>query len=118
MQEITFDDNTSTAYRSGGGGMLNVESNPDLTAMLFNNNSSFCGGGGLMNILSSPSLQEVMFTNNTASTGAGMSNGESAPTLLHVTFAHNLAVDRGGYYGCGTPMGGGMINDIGIKKKN
>jgi uncharacterized delta-60 repeat protein/CSLREA domain-containing protein len=111
MQDITFEDNIATAHGSGGGGMLNVESNPDLTDVLFNSNSSFCGGGGLMNIRSDPSLLEVMFTNNTASTGAGMSNGESSPALLHVTFADNSAVDRGGYYGCGTPIGGGMNND-------
>ncbi len=59
-------------------------------------------GGGMLNSFSSPTLQNLTFKGNTAAAhGGGMFNSQSNPTLTNVSFSGNTA----------SQSGGGMYND-------
>ena len=66
-------------------------------------------GGGMYNTGSSPTLTNVTFTDNSATVGGGMHNTSgSNPTLTNVTFGGNSASSTGGgMYNFGCPGGCG-----------
>jgi hypothetical protein len=65
------------------------------------NASNLSSGGGMYNYNSSPTLNNVIFGGNSAAfTGGAMSNVSSNPVLTNVTFRNNLA-----------PLGGGIVNN-------
>jgi hypothetical protein len=53
-------------------------------------------GGGMHNRTSSPTLKNMTFSNNRSSKGGGMSNNNSSPIVTKVTFSNNIAVSGGG----------------------
>ncbi len=55
-------------------------------------------GAGMWNVNSSPTLINVIFSGNSATYGGGMYNQSSSPTLINVTFSGNEAQDGGGMY--------------------
>ena len=56
-------------------------------------------GGGMYNYVSSPTLTHCTFTGNTANYGGGMRNtNNSDPTLTNCTFENNTATSGGGMY--------------------
>jgi hypothetical protein len=57
-------------------------------------------GGGMYNNYSSPTLTNCSFTENTANEGGGMYNTHSSPTLTNCSFSENA----------GYSIGGGMYN--------
>ena len=110
LMYVTFSGNSA----SKGAGMSNKASSPTLLGGTFLDNSAYIEGGGMYNALgSAPSLTGVLFSGNrvygyTSSSGGGMFNSNSNPTLTDVTFANNLArMDTSQNY-CN---GGGMFND-------
>jgi hypothetical protein len=87
-----------------GGGMLNSDSSPTLTELIFDNNWAKTGGG-MHNTTSNPTLTNVRFSNNKASyVGGGMYNYASNLSLLNVTFYTNSVTPAD------TSHGGGMYN--------
>lgn len=58
-------------------------------------------GGGMFNRLSNPTVMHCVFSGNTAVDGGGMFSHSSSPTVTHCTFSGNTA----------TGDGGGMYND-------
>jgi hypothetical protein len=59
-------------------------------------------GGGMYNLNSSPTLSNLNFIGNKARYGAGMYNNQSSPELTNVTFSGNVLSDGG--------LGAGMYN--------
>ena len=97
LSAVTFSGNFGDY--GGGGGMFNSGGSPELTEVVFSNNSSSYAGGGMYNDYSSPSLTDVTFSENAGSDyGGGMYNIYSNPTLTNVTFSSNSAVYGGGMY--------------------
>ena len=92
ITNVIFTDNSSIL---SGGGMDNSQSNPILTKVIFTHNSAQTGGG-INTVQGNPTLTDVIFRENSADVGGGMSNHQSHPTLLNVTFNGNIAVSRGG----------------------
>ncbi len=97
LTNVTFSGNSANK----GGGMYNINANPTLTDVAFNNNASSNLGGGMYNTDGgAPTLTNVTFKGNTAvNAGGGMRNILSHPILVNVTFSGNSA-----------PVGGGMQN--------
>ncbi|MGQ9502074.1 MAG: hypothetical protein ACUVSB_08465 [Anaerolineae bacterium] len=59
----------------------------------------YSSGGGMLNSFSSPTLRNIIFSGNTATEhGGGMFNTQSHPTLINVTFSGNTASNGGGMY--------------------
>ncbi|HLO30238.1 MAG TPA: choice-of-anchor Q domain-containing protein [Anaerolineales bacterium] len=84
-------------YTSRGGGMINVNSSPTLTNLIFTLNSAAAVGGGVENVdHSNPHMTNVEFINNSAEGGGGLDNYASSPVLVNVIFDHNLATYFGG----------------------
>ena len=73
--------------------------NADEYIVLDDPNSS---GGGMYNLDSSPTLVNLNFVENTAKWGAGMYNNQSSPELTNVTFSSNGLMEGG--------LGAGMYN--------
>ncbi|MBE0528970.1 MAG: hypothetical protein IH629_07195, partial [Thermoleophilia bacterium] len=86
---------------NSGGGMFNDNnSSPELSGLIFSNNSAYFGGGMYNNDLSYPSLYSVTFSSNSAGdgNGGGMYNDTSGPDLFNSTFTANSAAKGGGIY--------------------
>ncbi|MEO9871815.1 choice-of-anchor Q domain-containing protein [Ekhidna sp.] len=82
--------------RSMGGGMINRDSSPSMTNIIFEENKGL-HGGGLLNRSSSPSISNVTFTRNYASNAAGMLNHQSSfPIISSTSFIGNRAQHNGG----------------------
>ena len=125
LSNVIFSRNAATR----GGGIYNDGSSPKLSNVTFSGNTAVNGAGMYNNNTnnSSPSLSNVRFVENpAASTGGGMYNSNSDPTLTDVIFAGNSARDGGGMYNYNSnpPLsnvtfsgnvarghGGGMYND-------
>ncbi len=86
---------------NGGGVHNNGNSNAIFYNVTFIRNKTTNGeGGGVFNIANQPRFTNVTFISNTAngatSEGGGLSNNDSAVTLVNVTFSGNSAVNGGG----------------------
>jgi len=95
---VTYSDPAPTA----GGGMVNENSSPTLTNLIFSGNGAY-NGGGMYNSGSSPALTNVTFNGNAAElggSGGGMYNRlNSNATLTNVIFNNNTAYSfAGGMY--------------------
>jgi hypothetical protein len=93
-----------------GGGLLNVNSSPTLSNLVFSGNQAD-HGGGMYNDGSSPQLEQVTFTGNGAKwMGGGMANNGSDPTLSDVSFVGN----NGDWYGGGlyNSESNTVLNDV------
>jgi len=96
MSQITLTDNMTTL---NGGGIANFyDSSPTLSQITFSGNSSAQAGGGMANEYhSSPTFENVVFSTNTARFGAGMFNYDrSSPVIREAMFSENIAADTGG----------------------
>ncbi len=94
-----------------GGGMLNNNSHPTLTNLIFRGNHGIYGGGMANYNGGSPTLTNITFADNTAaSSGGGMLNRGSSPTLINITFRGNSTAYKP--WDRYPPMigGGGMCN--------
>ena len=84
-----------------GGGMININSSPTVTNVIFSGNYAFTAGGGMVNGSSSPTLTDVTFNGNSVGFyGGGMFGDNSSPTLMNVTFKGNSSQSGpgGGFY--------------------
>jgi parallel beta-helix repeat protein len=108
----TFNNNVTMCsfYCDGrGGGMFNIESNPNVIGCTFSGNTADSGGGMCNFLNSNPAVSNCTFNNNSAisneyqhSKGGGMYNEDnSSPVVSDCTFSDNSA-----YYD-----GGGMANE-------
>ncbi len=83
-----------------GGGMLNMSSSSHVANVLFDGNrttSSIGRGGGVFNLYGgSPVIKHVVFNNNLAGMGGGYGSDGGTPYLEDVTFSSNRATDYGG----------------------
>ena len=80
-----------------GGGLSLLGGTASLLNGLIENNSATINGGGFwFSVDAQGSMQSVLVSGNTAPTGAGGRITNSSPTLEHVTFAANIAVNNGG----------------------
>jgi len=87
-----------------GAGMLNDGSSPVLFGVTFEGNISNSTGGGMSNLNgAAASIEMVTFRDNQASTGGGIYNYLSNPTLKNVDFDGNIATSN-------STGGGGMFN--------
>jgi len=90
-------------YTTGnGGGMRNI--NGSLTVVsncVFYDNDALTTGGGMYNNASSPTVTNCIFSGNYSSQGGGMYNNNSSPTVTNCTFESNITVQ----------LGLGMYND-------
>jgi len=104
LTEVTFSNNSAIQL---GGGMVNVDSTPTLTNVIFTGNfinNDWGAGGGMANSGSNATLINVTFSNNIAlDQGGGMFNFDSSPSLTNVTFSGNSATSYEG-------EGGGLFN--------
>jgi hypothetical protein len=94
-----FTNNGENSYHvvTGGG----TDASAVLDGFTITSGNAASSGGGMYNSQSSPTLSNVTFSGNSAAVGGGgMYNRQSSPTLSNVTFSGNY----GGYYG------GGMCN--------
>lgn len=112
LNQLTFNENQAgwgaAMFANGLGGV----SNPDMSNLVFSNNTAVNYGGGMycdgsLGGRCSPTLSNVSFTANTAgSSGGAMMNdgaqGLSSPSLSNVTFNGNTAT---------TYHGGAMYNN-------
>ncbi|AWV99629.1 hypothetical protein DJ013_16195 [Arcticibacterium luteifluviistationis] len=79
-----------------GGGIINLNSSPNITNTIINNNFGFYGGG-IVNIdNSSAKITNSIIANNVALLGGGMLNSYSSPEIVNTTFAKNWAFSDGG----------------------
>ncbi|WP_341301325.1 InlB B-repeat-containing protein [Lysinibacillus sp. FSL H8-0500] len=101
LTNVIFDNNTANSY--GGGMFNNGSSSPQLTDVTFDSNNANSYGGGMCNWSSSPTLTDVTFDSNNANVyGGGMYNWSSSPTLTDVTFDSNTSSYGGGMYNNGS----------------
>jgi len=111
LTNCTFERNESlvptVSLPTGGGGMYNEESEPDLQDCSFSNNSGPTGGG-MYNYLSDPRVSDCNFTGNQADFGGGMANYRGDPRVSDCNFSGNHAYSGGGMYNEGT---GGRFGD-------
>jgi hypothetical protein len=92
----TFSNNSAR----NGGGMINENSSPTITNVVFSGNSAIANGGGMNNYGSSPTITNATFSNNFADNGGGIynggDNGGSSPTITNSTFSGNSVLNQGG----------------------
>jgi len=84
---------------SGGGGALNVYSDPIFENCAFLDNNAIGNvGGGMRNYYSNPTVSNCEFINNSSSSsfGGGMSNNLCNTTISNCTFTNNFAQIGGG----------------------
>lgn len=95
LRTVVFEENYAEV---NGGGMHNrFESDANLNAVSFFNNSSNSSGGAIYNFESSPELFNVLISGNTSLLGGGIYNTlASSPSLRRVTFLGNSAEREGG----------------------
>ena len=92
-----------------GGGMVNWNSGPRLTNVVFQNNEATSVGGGIENYRSTPTLINVVLSGNYAAlNGGGIENYESSPHLVNLTLNGNAAGGSGG----GVYNGNGSVPSI------
>ncbi len=95
---------TGNAADGNGGGMFNANaSHPSLANVAITGNKAVQGGGMFNNSLSNPQLTNVAITGNTAGSGGGIYNFNSSPVLKDATISGNNAENG---------SGGGMFNSI------
>ncbi len=87
-----------------GGGMINVNGDPTVRFVCFENNFALDSGGGMYNVGSSPRVESSSFCyNSSALLGGGLSNyGYSFAEIVNCVFTQNSA----------RATGGGIHNDI------
>ena len=124
ITDSTFRDNsasTGSFFVAGGGGMLNVDSNPIVANCTFARNSAAgvapAYGGGMGNLWSSPTVIGCRFIENfllygSAISGGGMGNDHSAPTVVNCVFIGNVAVTPFNPVGHGGGMGSVASNPV------
>ncbi len=96
VTDAIFRDNIAI---NDGGGMKNYASDPQITRVIFKENSARYGGGLFngFNENGSPTLVDVVFSGNQADQGGGMFEYYySSPTLTNVTFSGNRSTKGGG----------------------
>ncbi len=81
-----------------GGAAVNISGSISIGGQKIKNSS----GGGICNANSSPSITHTTFVNNSALYGGGMCNANSSPSITHTTFVNNSASNGGGMYNYGS----------------
>ncbi len=107
--KVTFNANVvmgSSGGSSNGGGMSNVQSNPNLKNVTFSNNQADGAGGGIYNAEGNLTWMDVTFIGNKARGGAGMNSTGGKLILTNMTFKSNVASSGGGG---GISAGGGSL---------
>ncbi len=93
---FAIDYSGESIFAGYGGGMLNIESSPDLRNIVLHGNSADLTGGGMYNLSNSSLLTNTVFTFNSAQLGGGMYNDSSSPSIINGTFYGNFASANGG----------------------
>ncbi|MCP4363174.1 MAG: DUF11 domain-containing protein, partial [Chloroflexi bacterium] len=94
-----------------GGGMLNRNSNPTLTNIIFAGNFASSQGGGLHNSGGGPNLTDVIFYGNASYRGGGIYASYSI-TLTNGVFLNNSASNSGGGLYINSTGGTSILSNI------
>lgn len=102
---VSSDNSYHVFYHPSGTALEGTAILDGFTVSGGNANGDMSTGGGMVNNYSSPTLINCTFSGNLANYGGGgMANGYSSPTLTNCTFVGNSAM------GSNVSLGGGMLN--------
>ena len=87
--------------KDGGGIFIRAASSLLFSNVIIQGNSATTGGG-IFNYDSNPTLTNVLITGNSAQMGGAVYNNQSSPVLRNVTMVRNNAVTGGAMYNAGS----------------
>jgi predicted outer membrane repeat protein len=92
---VTAGNANDTTPNNLGGGLLNTNSSPTLSNLIFSGNNAG-NGGAIANTNGNPLLSNIRFIGNSATNGGAIANIEGDLTIIGGTFTNNSSTSSGG----------------------